>query len=170
MVVDLSATTYFLPLLSFLLVFLISFVVLVKTDIVENKWVQLFVSFLLATLFISVGGARQYVENVTPWFVVLIVSLFFMLLLVGFVGKPLEKFPKGIGITFVVLLFILFIVSGLAVFSSSIVPYLPGNLGYEGGNPSAIQFFDWLYTPKVAGAVLLIIISALVSWVLVKAK
>ncbi|MBI3334585.1 hypothetical protein HYZ97_03800 [Candidatus Pacearchaeota archaeon] len=170
MPVDLSATTYFLPLVSFLLVFLVSFVVLLKTKIVENKWVQLFISFLLATLFVSIGGAREYVENVAPWFAVLIISLFFMLLLIGFVGKPLENLPKGVGIFFVVILFIVFIISGLLVFSSSIVPYLPGNVGYEGGSPEAVAFFDWLYSPRVGGAILLVIVSALVSWVLVKVK
>ncbi|MEK6889111.1 MAG: hypothetical protein AABW80_03315 [Nanoarchaeota archaeon] len=166
--VDLSAVGYILPIVSFLLVAIVSFVVISSSKIVEEKWLQIFLSLFIAVLFVSFGSAREYVEDVVPWFVILLISAFLVFLLTGFIGKDVDFMKKGIGVIFVVLLFIVFIVSGIVVFSGSITPYLPGNLGYEGGNPEVLNFFDWLYSPRVGGAVLLIIVSALLAWVLAR--
>jgi hypothetical protein len=167
--IDLSGISYFLPLLSFLLVFVVIFAILQKTKIFENKWLQLFTSFLFSTIFVSFVGARSYVINVIPWFAVMVVCLFLILFLISFVGKPLEGWNKGMGILFVVALLLVFLVSALFVFSSVIGPYLPG--GDAGSaNSDVIRFLGWAYSSRVAGGFLLLIISALVSWVLFKAK
>ncbi len=170
MAVDVSSFQYFLPLLSFLVVFVVTFVVLAKVNLFEGPWVHAFVSFLVATIFVSVADARSYVQNVTPWFAVLLVCLFFMVLLFGLVGKPLDFMQKGVGVVFVIVLFIVFLIAALVVFSSQLGPYLPGSETYGSGNPNVTNFTDWLYSPRVGGAVLLLLVSALVSWVLVKAK
>ncbi len=165
---DLSGLTYFLPIISFLIVFIISFAVLNKTKIIEHKWVQIFLSFLFSTLFISAAGAKDYVLNVIPWFAILLICLFLLLMLIGFVGKDLASWNKGIGITFVVILLAVFVISGVFVFSDVLSPYLPGSSGY-GGNPNVLRFTDWLYSPRILGALFLLGISAVVTWVLVSA-
>ncbi|MDP3881514.1 MAG: hypothetical protein Q8Q31_01410 [Nanoarchaeota archaeon] len=167
--VDLSGISYFLPLLSFLLVFVVIFAILQKTKIFENKWLQLFISFLFSTIFVSFVGARDYVINVIPWFAVMVVCLFLILFLISFVGKPLEGWNKGIGIMFVVALILVFLISALFVFSSFIGPYLPGG-DRTNVNPDIVNFVGWAYSSRVAGGFFLLIISALVSWVLVKMK
>lgn len=152
----------------FLLVFVIVFSVLRKTELIGKElFVQLFVSFLLATVFVTAISVRQYVLTIVPWFAVLILSLFFLLVLLGFVGKSTEFMHKGIGIAFVVLLIIVFLVSGIVVFADVVGPYLPGS-STAGGNPQILKFTDWLYSPQVSGAILLLAVSALVSWVLVR--
>jgi hypothetical protein len=163
--IDLSSISYFLPLISFLIVFIVIFAVLQKTKIFENIWIQLFISFLVSTVFISFVGARDYVANIIPWVVILVVCLFFILVFTGFIGKSMENWNKGIGIAFIILLLVGFLVSALFVFSSSFSPYLPGGTEAKGSS-----FISWLYSSRVAGAILLLVISALVSWVLVKAK
>ncbi|MBI2632421.1 hypothetical protein HYW75_05435 [Candidatus Pacearchaeota archaeon] len=170
-VADLSGIEYFLPILSFLVVFIIVFAVLNKTKIIgENKWWQLFVSFVLATIFVSAAGARDYVLNIIPWFTVLIVSFVLILAVVAFIGKPIENMNKGLGIAFVVILILAFVVSAIFVFSDYIGPYLPWSQGYgSGGNQNVLGVLDWIFSPRVFGAILLLIVSALVSWVLVKA-
>jgi len=167
--VDLSGIGYFLPLLSFLLVFIVIFAILQKTKVFENKWLQLFISFLFSTIFVSFVGARDYVINVIPWFAVMVVCLFLILFLISFVGKPLEGWNKGIGIIFVIALLLVFLVSALFVFSSVIGPYLPGGEA-NAGNSDIGLFLGWAYSSRVAGGLLLLIISAVVSWVLVKMK
>ena len=134
------------------LVFVIVYALLAKTQILgDNKFIQLFIPFLLAVVFVTAVNIRQYVETITPWFAVLIVALFFILALIGFSGKVPEGFQKGIGVIFIILLIIIFIIAGIKVFYYYLAPYLPLN-------------------PNLLGTILLIIIVALVSWVLVRAK
>ena len=170
MAVDISGITYFAPLLAFLIVFVILFALLKKSSILgESTFVQLFMSFIIATIFVSAAGVRNYVLTIAPWFAVLVIALFFILFLLAFVGKSTEFMHKGIGITFVILLAIVFLVSGFVVFSQSIYPYLPGSSGY-GADPNIILLLNWLFTGRVAGALALVAVSALVSWVLVREK
>jgi len=171
MVVDVSAFQNILPILTFLLVFVVTFVVLAYVKIFEGPWIHAFISFLIATIFVSVADARQYVENVVPWFGVLIVSLFLVLLMAGLVGKKFaESFSPVAGTIFVVVLFIVFLIAGIIVFSSQLSMYLPSSSTYGTGNQTITSFTDWLFSARVGGAILLLIVSALVSWVLVKGK
>jgi hypothetical protein len=169
MVVDVSAVSYFAPIFSFLLVFIVVFAVLYKTEFLgELLFVQLLTSFIVAALFISVASVKQYVVVTTAWFGVLAVSLFFLLFLLNFIGKWKEH--EGIGIVVVILLCLIFIVSFLKVFGGIIGPYLPGSSAVSEREPGWMAFFDWLYSSQVIGALILIIVCVIVSWVLVKAK
>src|SRR3989338_5683657 len=124
MAVEVAGISYFAPLLAFLIVFIVVFALLNKTKILgEEKFVQLFVSFLIATIFVSAAGVRDYVLTITPWFAVLVISLFFVLLIMGFVGKQADFMQKGVGITAIIVLVIIFLVSGFIVFSGAILPY-----------------------------------------------
>jgi len=169
MAADVSAFVYFAPILAFLIVFAIMLAILHKTKLIgENIYVQLFFSFVIATVFVTATSVRQLVLNVIPWFAVLIIALFLMMALIGFMGKTDTMIGKGFAWIFVILLIITFLVSGIKVFSSTVGPYIPGSPTAGTGDPTLTNFFDWLYSPQVAGAILLIIVAALVSWVLVK--
>ncbi len=166
--VDLTGITYFLPIISFLLVFVIVFAVLQKSKIIEKVWIQIFTAFLASTLFIAATGPTKYVENILPWFVIFIIALFLIFVMMGFVGKNLEFLHKGIGVAFVILVIIMFIISAVVVFNDTLSPYLPWSS--DSGTGSAGQFTDWFYSGRVMGAVLLIVVSAIVSFILMKAK
>jgi|SRR3989344_5823713 len=166
--IDLTGINYFLPIVTFVLVFIISYAVLNKTKIFENKGVELFVAFLVSTLFITFVNARVYIEMITPWFVILLVSLFFILVMTGFVGKDADKVKKGFGIAFIFILFAVFLISAFFVYSSVISPYLPG--GESGNaNPYLLTLFSQIFSSKFGGALALILVGILVSWILVKA-
>jgi hypothetical protein len=168
MVADVSAITYFAPVLAFLLVFVVVFAVLYNTKILgELLFVQLLVSFVIASVFVSAASAREYVVNVSSWFAVVVVSLFFLLFLLNFAGKIAGE--KWVTYLAVIVLLMIFLVSALNVFGSGLGPYLPGSYTKVDGNPAALGFFDWLYSAPVVGALLLILSGAIVSWVLVKA-
>ena len=171
MAVDISAFAYLAPIAAFLIVFAFTYAMLLKTKILgEHKVGTLIVSFIIATLFVSAAGAIKFVQTIVPWFAVLIVSMVFLLLIVSFVGKEAEFMQKGIGIAFVVILSLVFLVSGFIIFSSSLFPYLPGPGFGTGDSLETTIALDYLYSPRVSGAILLIVISSVVSWVLVKAK
>jgi len=153
---DLSLIQNYLPILSFLLVFTIVFAVLAKYKILgESKFVNLFVSFLTSTIFISLTSAREYVVSITPWFAVFIVVSLFILALVGFSGKVPEGFTKGLGIILVIALLVVFLISAYNTFSS--VPFVE-------------SLSEWISKPRIYGALILLGLSAIVSWVLIKVK
>jgi len=160
MPVDVSGFAYFAPILAFLVVFVVMFAILARTKLFggeANPWILLFVSFLVATIFVSAAGVRDYVLTITPWFAALLISLFFLILLLRFVGTDVGFMEKGSGIVAVLVLVVVFLVSGFVVFSDVLGPFLPGGVSAEG-----------LYSSRVMGALLLLILSALVSWVLVR--
>jgi hypothetical protein len=168
---DVSSFTYFAPVLTFLAVFGIMVAVLHKTKLLGDKIpINIFVSFVIASIFITAGSVSQLVLDVIPWFAVLLIALFLILILVGFMEKTDAVMGKGMAWIFVVLLIFIFIVSGVKVFSNSLAPYLP-TATYDDvskGSPGLIGFFSWLYSPQVKGFFLLIGVAALVTWILVR--
>ncbi len=165
---DVSGVEYLLPILSFLIVMIICYVALKASKLVEDKWMGAFISIFIAAIFVSAVGARVFVLTVIPAFAVVFVCLFLVLLMSGFIGK-MEDFQKGVGKVFAIVLIVVFAVTAFIVFFGYLNPYLPG-ANAEGSNPEILRFTSWLYSPRVAGAVLLIGLGALVSWILVKAK
>jgi len=167
---DVSAFEYFLPILSFLVVFFVSFFAISKSKIIENKFTESLLSFIIAIVFVAVTPLRNFVLTIIPWFAVVLVGAFLIFTLGGFLGK--DALPKGAGKAFVWILAVVFIVTAFFVFSYYIIPYLPGYTGLSGnpGNPVVLRGLSLLYSPKVAGALLVLGIGALVSWIVVKAK
>lgn len=150
--VDFTPFVEILPLLTFLTVFILAFAVLNKTKVIENAFMQLLIAFLLSTIFITAAGAREYVEAVTPWFAVLLVCLFFIMALMGFIGKDVDFMKKGIGGAFVGILIIAFVISGILIFSTGLQPY----------------FGAFFSSPRLYSAILLIGIAAAIGWTLLK--
>ena len=154
--IDLSLIQDYLPILSFLLVFTVLFAVLAKYKILgESKYTNLFVSFIVATIFVSLTSAREYVLSVTPWFAVFIIVSLFLFAITGFIGNVPEGLTKGISGALVIGLLVVFLIS--AYFSFSSVPFVE-------------SASDWVAKPRVYGALLVVVLSALVSWVLIKVK
>lgn len=164
--IDTSGIQYFAPLIGFILVFIVVYAVLNKTKVFENLWLELFISFLVSALFISAVGPLEYLQAIVPWFAILLVSLFFILVLTGFIGEKDDALKKWTGRAFVFVLLLVFLVSAFFVFSSLLSPYLPGG-NQAGANADVLRFTAWLYESKTAGAFWLIAVSALVSWILV---
>ncbi|MEK6848537.1 MAG: hypothetical protein AABX65_02810 [Nanoarchaeota archaeon] len=154
MAADITGLAYFIPILGFLFVFVMSFAVLVKTKILgESAFVNVFISFILAIIFATVSSARQYVTAVMPWFVVLLIAIFFISLLIGMAGKKVDEFLKpGFIWVFVVLLLVIFIIAAINVFSFNFTLYIPAKL----------------LENRIFGAVLLLIIAAITAWILTK--
>lgn len=151
---DISSIADFLPILSFLLVFIVVFAALAKTGILgKSKWVNLLVSFITATIFVSLTSAREFILNITPWFAVFLILAVFVLVIAGFGWKIPEGFTKGAGIILVLAFVVLFLVSAYMTFS---------------GVPIIEQITDWVKTPRIYGALLLVVVSVIVSFILTR--
>ena len=93
-------------------------------------------SLVLAALFISVAKLRLYVQTIAPWFGALLISLFFILLLMGFIGGA-DKTHGFLRVFFLVVAILIFLISGVVVFSDTLAPWLPGT-PESFGNPSFV--------------------------------
>ncbi len=154
---------------AFIVVMIFIFALLAKTKILgENKAVQVITAILIGIVFASFAGARKYVVSILPWFVILIVILVLLLVIMGFVGK-MDFMNRGIGIAFLILLIIGFVITAIVVFSNVLGPYFPWNSGV-GGDPDVLQVTSWLYSARVFGAIIILAIGALVAFWLVKMK
>ena len=164
--------TYIIPVAVFLLVFILVYSVLAKTLILgSNELTHAIASFLIALLFVVVKPAQQYVTLITPWFVIFLVSLFFLLLIGGFAGGKLEfMMNPGFAWTFLALIMITFVISGIQVLAPVLRPYLPGRTAATGAVPFLITLKNVFFYPSVFGTILLLILAMIVTWILVKSK
>ena len=168
-VLDFSWLSYFLAIFGFLLVFVVVYAILTKTKILgENAFVNSITAFILAIIFITFSPGVQYIGAITPWFAILVVSLFFFLIIVGFSQKEIDKFMKpGITWVFIVILLIIFLISAIKVFNPVLGPYLPGASG-DGADPILLKVAKFAYSDRFLGGVLLLIIALIVSWIITK--
>lgn len=169
MVVDISGIFFFMPIISFLFVFLVVWSLLVKTKLLgESSWTNLFVGLIMATIFISFSSLDLYVRTIIPWFVVLFICVFLVLLLGGLATKDLGKFMGNwLGWISIILLVIIFLISAIKVFNPVFHPDL---IITSGEGISLMSQIVYGVNGTVFGTILLIIIAGIVSWVLVKAK
>lgn len=158
------------PILAFLLVFVILFVLLMKTKVLgESLWGSVFISLIIAIIFISFSGVRQFVLGIVPWFAVLVIILFSILVLIGLIGGGAEGIAgKGLGLLFIIVFIIIVILVGVKAFTGSIMPFLPETSFSTGdADPQSLLFFNWLYSAKIGGSILLIIAAIIMTWILI---
>ena len=68
MAIDVSGINFFMPVFSFLFVFVIVYAILAKTKILgDNKFVNLVIGFIMAIIFMSFSSTELYVETIIPW-------------------------------------------------------------------------------------------------------
>lgn len=161
MTADITFYTWFMPIFGFLFVFVIMFALLDKLKILgDAKAVNIMISFIISIIFVTVASIRQYVQTILPWFAVLIISLFLILLIVGFTGY--DKFPKKT-LTWIAIaiLVIIFLLSAIKVFGTAVTQYLPGN-------PSDSRFKSFIFSDQFLGAFILAIVAVAATWVLTK--
>ena len=150
---DLSWLAYYMPIFGFLFVFTVVYAVLAKTGILgENSLTNLLVSFIFAIIFITFAPGVIYVQTVIPWFVILILSLFFLMMVVGFAQADLEKLMKPGALVFVGLLVVIFLWSAIVVFNPFLKPYID----------------NFLLSEKLYGAALLALVAGAASWIITR--
>ena len=157
---DLTGIATFIPVFGFLLVFVVIYALLGKTRVLgENKFVHILVSFAISIVFLVSANAIEYVRIVTPWFAAFIVSLLFIILIVGLMKENVEDFFKGKGFAWfvIIVLIVIFVFSAIYVFADLINKYMAG--------PKA-----FLLQPTVLGVIILVAITVLASWLLSKGK
>jgi len=150
---SLSAIGYFVPIFAFLLVFIVVYALLVKTQILGgSSWVMLFISFVLASFFIVQASLVDFIQFSSAWFGVIVIGVFFLMLVLAFLpgDSPLGFLTKNDWFSWAMLIVILvlFVISAAYAFNYAV-------------NWGEVQ--DW-FGSDWFGMVLLLVIAAVVSW------
>ena len=94
---DLSFLGFFLPVFTFLFIFVLMYALLDKFKLMgENKWLKLIAAFSIALLFLFSKDTLKFVEFITPWFVILVVLALFILSLFMFMGMKEGDVEKAV--------------------------------------------------------------------------
>ena len=167
MVIDISGIYFFMPVISFLFVFLIVWAVLTKTKLLgDTGFINLFVSFIMAIIFMSFSSLDLYVRTIIPWFIVLFIMVFLVLLIAGLSTKDLSKIMSTkFAWAVIAILLVIFLVAAIKVFNPVLHPDL---IVTSGEGTSLVEQIRYAAGGTVFGTILLIIIAGIVSWVLVK--
>lgn len=152
-----TGVNLFMPVFAFLLVFAVTYGLLSKTKVIgEHKFVQLLVSFSVAIIFLASTSAIQYTKISTGWFAAFIISLLFIVLIVGLLRKNLEDvMTKGFAWFVVIVLILIFIFSGAYVFRDIINTYL--------SKPKSV-----IMDPTIFGVVILVGVTVFAAWLMTR--
>jgi hypothetical protein len=167
MALNISGLLFFMPVFSFLFVFLIIFALLTKTKIIgESKFVLVLISFIISIIFMSFSSAELYIRTILPWFVVLMVIVFLVLMIAMFSTKAWDKiFTPAFAWVIVGILILMFLIAAIYVFN----PVLHSDLGVTSGQgTSMIEQIRTYLDGGVAGSILLLIVAIVVAWIITK--
>jgi len=159
-VMDISGIEYFMPIIGFLFVLILVFALLKKTKLLGGTgFIDFVVAAIIAVIFSTVSSVRSYVETVTPWFVVLVIAVFFILVILGMTQKDITVFMKPwFGWVFLVILILVFFFSATTVFSSAL-----GNVWGDITEFMTVQ-------SRVAGSLVLLIVAIIFGAILINIK
>lgn len=167
MALNISGLLFFMPVFSFLFVFLIIFALLTKTKVVgESKFVLVLISFIISIIFMSFSSAELYIRTILPWFVILMVVVFLVLIIAMFSTKAWDKILTPTFAWIVVgVLILIFLIAAIYVFN----PVFHSDLGVTSGQgTSMIEQIRYYLGGGVAGSILLLIVAVIVAWIITK--
>jgi len=165
-IISLGFLALFKPFFIFLFIFTLFYAVLNKTKILgPNNAIQLLVSFGMSMMFILAADPMEFVDLVVPWLgVLLIVFMAFVLLFMflGFGGDQITKAISEPGImwTIVITLIVLLIIALTKIFGSEVAS-LTGDLPKEDDEKFLSTVGKILFSEKVLGMFLLLLVAAM---------
>jgi len=158
--VDAGLGEFLIPVFLFILVYAVIYAILKKVKILgDSVNVNAMIAFVLAALFAITPGAMEFVTVIAPWFVVLVIIAFSMLLVFMFGGVSSEKIIKifeDSTVYWTIIMFsIVIVIGGLtAVYG----PFLVGGPVEGSGAGSSIS--KTIFNAKVLTTVIILIIFA----------
>jgi len=169
--INIAGLNFFMPVFSFLFVFIVVYAILAKTKLLgEGKFLNILIGFIIAIIFISFSTAtfstEQYVRTIIPWFAVLLVCVFLVLLLAGLSAKDLGVIMKpGFAWAVIAILIIIFVLAAIRVFN----PVFSSQYGVDSGQGGQfISQVGSIFNNEIGGSILLLIIAIIVAWVITR--
>lgn len=149
---------FLIPVFIFILIYAIIYALLSKTKFLgDSVNLNAMVAFALSVLFAVMPGAMEFVSVIAPWFIVMVVVAFSVLLVFtfgGLKGDAVEKIFKNSSVYWtIIMLSIIILVGGLTVVYG---PFLVGGPGEGAGSPIHKAIFN----VKVLTTIIILIIFA----------
>lgn len=165
-ILDIGILEYFTPVFVFLFVFAIVYALLDKTGILgESKALKSLVAFTLSMLFILTNNMVKLITVMTPWVVILLIAVLFIMLFFMFVGAKNEQitgvFTEKVTVWIVLgVLATIFIYAMTQVYGQDVhTIYGEGNVTTDSsGLNQAVGKI--LFHPKMLGVILILVIAA----------
>ncbi len=159
-VLDVSFLRYFMPIFSFLFIFILTYAILTRVNLFKGKWVNLTISFTIAVLFLFTPDAMKVIEIATANFVLFLFLIFLILLVFLFIGAKEENITKFItknsAMAWIIgiIVFLIFAAALTNVYGG-VVQAIYGGEGEEG---ALYDVGRVIFNPKVLGVFLLLLI------------
>jgi len=166
-VLDTGILNYFSPIFTFLLVLVVSYALLAKTQkFGSSVKINFTLAMTLAFVVLFTGSATKLINYMTPWFVVLfiLIALLFMILTyMGYTDRDIS--PKLGGVTGMIIVFLLIIVIAVGnVFGPVFSPYdESGDVDDDtyGENKTKTELFKTIFSPRLLSAVFILLVAAI---------
>jgi len=172
-ILQIDLLAYFLPIFSLLFIWVISYALLKKTEILgANDTLNIVAATSVAVIFMVTSEAVQLVKEVIPWFIILVVILIMLFSIFMFLGE-MTSFketigPTVLGWTIIAALSGIFLFAFAKVFGDPVHSIYAGAEETSGGLGGAIG--KAVFHPKVLGAVFLLLIAGQAVKLIVNAQ
>jgi len=162
-VLDIGYLRYFMPIFSFLFIFILTYAILARINLFKGKWVNLTISFTISVLFLFTPDAMKVIEVVTPSFILFLFLVFLILLVFFFIGiketHVVDFLLKNPTMTWIIGIIVFLIFAGaLTNVYGGVIQAVYGGAGAEKG-----VLYDVgrvIFNPKVLGVFLLLLIAS----------
>jgi|SRR3989344_2212104 len=158
-ILDLGLLGYIAPIFSFILVFAVLYAILAKTKVLgDNNLINSVIPLVVSLLLLLMPGAIEFINFITPWFVVLVIVGFVIALVFLFLGADqgtLKSWAHNPTVYWTILVFMMIIlVAGLVhVFGNFFGQPTAGAQGIGG----EVQFS--IFNPKILATIFVLIIA-----------
>lgn len=167
-ILDLGLLEYFVPFFVFIFVFVVVFALLEKAQFFgKNVGFNALIALCLGFLFVIVPEVITLVRLITPWFVILLIFLIFLVLIFLFMGVKAEQVAGVFGgndVVFWAIFIASLLILGYAftqVYGEQIQNITAGESG--DGEANLVQGIGQiLFTPKVLGMIFLMVMAGFV--------
>jgi len=158
--IDSGLGEFLIPIFIFILIYAVIFATLKKTKVLgDDININAIVAFVLAALFAVVPGVMDFISIIAPWFVVMVIVAFSIMLVFmfgGVKGETVENIFKNSTVYWtIIMLSIIILIGGLtAVYG----PFLVG--GTPGGEGPGASIQKAIFNAKVLTTIIILIIFA----------
>lgn len=158
--IDSGLGEFLIPVFIFILIYAVIYATLKKTKVLSDDInINAIVAFVLAALFAVVPGVMEFISVIAPWFVVMVIVAFSIMLVFmfgGVKGETVENIFKNSTVYWtIIMLSIIILVGGLTTVYG---PFFVGGSPSEGGPGSSIH--KAIFNAKVLTTIVVLIIFA----------
>lgn len=161
---DVGILEYFLPLFSFIFIWVILYSILQKTSLLGGKPVlDMVVSIVITLVSFLSGSTFEFINTIIPWFVMLsIATILVVFASSSFLREGIADIPPLKGIVLALSLIII-LWSVTTIFGPIFNPYLPG------ANPEW-ETLRTLFHPRIIGAIFILLVVSSTIKLIVESK